>query len=760
MKRLFLISALLFVNYVYSNGIFETFEVNNQDPFTGTALLNWIGDVGDFKTTSSTWPSSPAPDFLGDHSLRSLSYVSDINLTILTEISSFYLSSVRTRWEVFVSGGSIDITLSKGFSMIILVNSSNISDIESGLVNGYRLRLADPSGTSYPDGLYLEKASGSGWTMIDSVHTGDAKINQGWNLVVERDGSGNWYWGYSNGVYNTNIELSESVYDNDFVTGSYTGMNYYSISSASSAFGFDNFKVDPYTPGMWREEASTNLWSNSENWEDGLVPGNSTNVQIVKSNNPPLVDIDCSCHDLNILADASLTINSGKTLTVNGDFLIESNSEGDGQFIDHGNLLVSGSSVVQRYLAHYGSGSNEFHFVSIPTADHAVENALNHCYVYPYNETENSWFSLNEGDQLQVGRGYSVYYTGDEDFTALFSGKPNTGDQNITVNATNFSGDIANDNWNLLGNPFPSAIDWDEVIKSNIESAVYIWNPSSLTYASYVSGVGSNMNNDGIIPPMQAFFVHAASDGSFTIPQVARTNNHSQDYLKNTEDQNQSLKIIAHNNDFRDEAIIRQKTGASGNFDHQFDAYKFLSEDASIQIYTLDDNFEKMSINTIAEDETLFDFQLGLVLNEQDSVAIEFKGILNFKTSYDLVLEDRLDNKTMELTKDTLLQFYALVEEENRFILHIIPHINKISKISRETSKIWVSNEKIHVVLPPAYDDIIVTVFDIMGRIIRSEIRSNIHQFTMDKPTTSGIYIIQVKSNDKVFCDKVFVNNE
>ncbi len=743
---------------MFSNGIFETFEVNNQDSFTGNAILNWIGDVRNFELSSSTWTRDPAPDFLGSHSMRSRSSDTAINATILTEISSFYLSNVRTRWEVFVSGGAAEITLSKGFSLLLLVNSTDISNVESGAINGYRIRLADPTITGYPDGLYLEKASGSGWTMIDSVHTGDAKINQGWNLAVERDGVGNWYWGYTNGAYNSDIELTESVLDNDFVSGSYAGINYYSIATTAHYFGFDNFKVDPYTPGMWREDAGSSLWSNAENWEDGEVPDLATNVQIVNSNHLPVVDENVSCNDLNILADASLTINSGKTLTVNGDFLIESNSEGDGQFIDNGSFVVNGSSNIQRYLTYYGSGSNEFHFLSIPTANHAVENSLNHCYVYPYNEAENSWFSLNEGDQLNTGRGYSVYYSGDENFTALFSGIPNTGDQNIAVSATNFSGNNSNDNWNLLGNPFPSAIDWDEVNKNNIESAVYIWDPSSLTYASYVSGAGSNMNDDGIIPSMQAFFVHATASGNFTIPQTARTNNQSQDYLKTSQDQNHSLKIIAHRKGIKDETIIRRRAEASNSFDHQFDAYKFLSEEAPIQLYSLDDDHQKMSINSVSEDDILTDIELGLFMDEPDSLVLEFLGSYNFHPSYQVVLEDHSTEKTFEILNDTLLNFYCSTEEEKRFILHLIPQINQVSQQNAEALKIWVSAENIQIILPSfCKSDLMVTLFDLNGRIVLKEVKSNIYDFCVDKPGRSGIYILQARSRNMVYTAKVFI---
>lgn len=762
MKKLKIISMLLiFAIPAFTNGILETFEVDNQNPFNGTAILNWIGDVGEFEITTAGWPYGLTPDFLGENSLRANSET-EINATILTEISSIYDHGIKTRWEVFVSGGSTEITLSKGFCLILFVSSNNINNIESGEVNGYRLRLADPSGIDYPDGLYFEKASGSGWVMIDSVHTGDAKINQGWSLAVERDSEGNWSWGYSNGAYNSSVVLTESVSDNDFIEGNLSGMNWYSIASDANSFGFDNFKVDPYTPGMWREDAASSNWNSDSNWEDGVVPDGSSNVQIAPGSFQPEINANYSCNNLNILPGAGLTINSGKTITVNGDLLIESGSGGDGHLIDHGNLDVNGSFGIQRYLAHYGSGDNEFHFLSIPLANHAVENSLNNCYVYPYDESSNSWTSLSVGDQLIKGKGYSVYYSGNEDYTAIFNGTPNKGDQSIQVSASNYSGNTANDNWNLVGNPFPSPIDWDEVSKTNIEAAIYIWRPSSLSYASYVGGVGTNMNDDGIIPSMQAFFVHATSNGSFVVPQSARTLSHGQDYLKNTINEVPTIKIIASRNGFSDETVIRSTPGAGKSFDVQHDAYKFLSDHEQIvQICSLDDEMQKLSINSISQIIANEEIPLELFMHDADSIQLTFTGVETFGTDLRLALEDRMTDRMMELSKDSCFKFYITPGEEKRFVLHFMPQFNKIVNLLPDDAKIWVSAETINVTLKKIQNQkITIRLYDLKGSLLSSAIVQNQQHIQIKKPDKKGIYLLQLKIQNITINKKIYVEHE
>ncbi|NBL64689.1 choice-of-anchor D domain-containing protein [Flavobacterium sp. NST-5] len=138
-------------------------------------------------------------------------------------------------------------------------------------------------------------------------------------------------------------------------------------------------------------------------------------------------------------------------------------------------------------------------------------------------------------------------------YTATFTGKPNNGI--ITVNVVG-----GTDKWNLIGNPYPSAIEARDFIlhpsNANLDGTLYFWThnspPAAATpgastydyssddYATYNltgatatavslpadSGTGSGNNNnapDGSIPAGQSFFVQGLSDGDAVFSNTMRT---------------------------------------------------------------------------------------------------------------------------------------------------------------------------------------------------------------------------------------------
>ncbi|MBL7941697.1 MAG: hypothetical protein JNM00_02970, partial [Flavobacteriales bacterium] len=82
------------------------------------------------------------------------------------------------------------------------------------------------------------------------------------------------------------------------------------------------------------------------------------------------------------------------------------------------------------------------------------------------------------------------------------------GVQTLPVSFTN-TGNANGDGWNLVANPYPSAINWDQAsgwTKTNINNAVYVWDADNQQYASYVNGV-SNNGGSPVIPSSQSFWV-------------------------------------------------------------------------------------------------------------------------------------------------------------------------------------------------------------------------------------------------------------
>lgn len=69
----------------------------------------------------------------------------------------------------------------------------------------------------------------------------------------------------------------------------------------------------------------------------------------------------------------------------------------------------------------------------------------------------------------------------------------------------------AHDGWNLLSNPYPSAINWDSEDgwdKTNISGAIYVWDATIAQYNLYSAGVSLN-GGSHVIPSSQAFWVQA-----------------------------------------------------------------------------------------------------------------------------------------------------------------------------------------------------------------------------------------------------------
>lgn len=139
-----------------------------------------------------------------------------------------------------------------------------------------------------------------------------------------------------------------------------------------------------------------------------------------------------------------------------------------------------------------------------------------------------------------AGRGYAVRY---------FSGFEGSSTKAVTGTLANGSHTIAitasNNKYNLVGNPYPSSIDWKaatgwgrEVLATDGSSghSIWIWNGATGNYGAYSSGSATDGGTNSVgryIAPGQGFFVKAATSGSLTMDNNVRKSSPST-YLKST----------------------------------------------------------------------------------------------------------------------------------------------------------------------------------------------------------------------------------
>ena len=165
----------------------------------------------------------------------------------------------------------------------------------------------------------------------------------------------------------------------------------------------------------------------------------------------------------------------------NGIFIIQSDATGTGSYINKGTINYGGSAIttVQRYI----TGHN-WHYVSSPITN-AQTTLFHPNNFYHYNETTPDYWSMNTftgglmgwefaSGAMTVMRGYAAYQ---EYSTVEFTGTLNTGNLNYNLDYTDNTGTHGNavyDGWNLVGNPYPSALNWnsDDITRTNVDAAM------------------------------------------------------------------------------------------------------------------------------------------------------------------------------------------------------------------------------------------------------------------------------------------------
>lgn len=220
-----------------------------------------------------------------------------------------------------------------------------------------------------------------------------------------------------------------------------------------------------------------------------------------------------------------------------------------------------------------------------------------------YNETlaggSNSGYVgvSNVDHPISDRRGYFVYVNAGTHHLDL-TGNIIHGDVNLPVTFTD-TGDSSADGWNLVANPYPSAINWESSgwNRTNMDDAVYIWNAELGKYSSYVNGVGNN-GGSPIIPSSQSFFVMAnAASPQLGVTESVKTLD--QGMFRTAQERSGVLTITLSGNGSSDETTLVWESSATAHFDRNYDAYKlappFMS---SLMLATSDERSTRYSIQS------------------------------------------------------------------------------------------------------------------------------------------------------------------
>ena len=400
----------------------------------------------------------------------------------------------------------------------------------------------------------------------------------------------------------------------------------------------------------------------------------------------------------------TLSLENGSLFT--GDSLVLiSDQNGTARISEIKNGSVVGDMTMQRYI---NTGATNWRFLTFAVSGQDLESFDDDFITSGFPGTDfpnwptasNPWPSfyfydeslgtnLDDGfypptstsEVVGIGQGVWIWcgdtITGTQPFTIDVKGPTNQGDINLPVSYTNSANDLDEDGWNMVSNPYPCTIDWNATdwIKTNIDDAIYIWNPDNAQYASYVGGVGTNLGSNKIASS-QAFWVHTnAASPLLTIRETCkidedqgflRAGSYNPDMLR--------LRLDISSSNIWDETVIRFESGATDNYDIQFDARKFVSNDVNSPQLSSLINTSEYSINTLEPTDHLTSIDLKVVLKNAENCTLKATDVSGISHMACVLLEDLASGIFTNLKTDSIYTFYQTANSQiPRFKIHFSP---------------------------------------------------------------------------------------
>ncbi|MCB0493765.1 MAG: T9SS type A sorting domain-containing protein, partial [Cyclobacteriaceae bacterium] len=289
--------------------------------------------------------------------------------------------------------------------------------------------------------------------------------------------------------------------------------------------------------------------------------------------------------------------------------------------------------------------------------------------IYRYNETtvgtrDLGWEAfpaagLASANPLEVGRGYSAFVRNTASTVIDVTGPINSGDVNLPVTLTG-TGGVNNDNgWNIVGNPYPSSIDWDSPnwTKTNISGVVQIRDDPSGIFQTWNGSIGSM--GSGRIATGQAFWVQAIGSPTLTARESVKTNTTGTFYKQDTQVPD-AFEIILSKGLDKDFAYLWFKNDATENVDVAYDAVKFNNDIFDFSILMA--NGDKLAISTIPYLTCGSELKLDLSTSNTEfdmngSYTMEFGELGTIDPSLQLQLFDAFTNSTLDVSDGATYSF-------------------------------------------------------------------------------------------------------
>ena len=460
-------------------------------------------------------------------------------------------------------------------------------------------------------------------------------------------------------------------------------------------------------------------WEKAENWTGSmrLPPMAIHNITIPATANDPIITTgtEADCNDLIVAAGATLSVNSGGSLITNGE------------------ITNNGIIQVKRTMS-----PDVWHLISSPVSGATASMFVGH-FLQTYDESTQLWSDVTlPGLALSAGQGFSHWADGPGDISHTFIGTPNNGTVLRAMTYTNNGNSM--DGFNLVGNPYPSSIDWDQLAESY--GTLYYWDSENTQYDTW-SQSGATNGGQQYVPAALGFYVYSDVDQNFSLSNDCRTHTNAGSFYKN-DNQNltERIRLEAANASLSSNMLLVFNENAKAGFEKETDAWKLFSGEGVPDIYSIVDQ-DKLALDVRPQSESI---QIGFRCAEAGIYSISLtEGISNQFVQ----LEDTRLNIFHNLMEGDYSFHWTAADQETRFKLHI--GTTAIDETAPNRIQLYVSGDQIVIHSEEEVQRIVIT--DMAGRTIA--VWNNTDQ--IPAPKAAGIYLITIETNNNTITERIVI---
>ena len=488
--------------------------------------------------------------------------------------------------------------------------------------------------------------------------------------------------------------------------------------------GFETFDQPHY---LWTGNTST-TWELDANWAHGKAPTTSTDqVTIPSVANSPFINGSTirECGTLNILSGATVQVANGSTLRVadsivnNGTLIL-----GHDASLLQTNTGMDNNSGTGTYTVVRTGGVSAYGYNiwSSPIQSASVVSTFgntNPCDIWVFDENTQAWshdftagfsttcygnlvtFTANDvitggNGLMDVGKGY--FTPGNISATKSFTGTVNNGDLTIPIKTTSLGNPggsgWGDDDWNLVGNPYPSALNATEFWNENdsiITTGIYFWDDADTSggynqnadYATWNLAGGLNSGNSGRIPSGyissgQGFWVIAAASTDLAFNNSMRADSNNQFFKTDTPEKHNVWISFTSPSLYQNNILVGYNQNSTDGIDLDYDANKLIGN-AHVR-FASRINAEEYVIQSVAPIDLGVTKSIPLTVfsDEYGDHVFSKYNTENLPTQFKVYLRDNYLGTNQDLSQgDYIVTLNPNVEYVSRFELILVNQLDQ-----------------------------------------------------------------------------------